>query len=192
MQLGVDCYLHLGQATPSKKASDAAKEKCGLLRAQHKTLPFLYVHFDEHYEILSEPATTKHTWGHPQLRMMNQILKVQKLQKFRPSPQEVTPVLENGFSLLKRDFLSNLKIFPKTLATAPKGEERSSKLEEKILERANPVFQNWRDVGAITFCWTDKPMQESDVPESVITAEVMLEEDLKHYNRTFFPKTSVL
>jgi hypothetical protein len=35
--------------------------------------------------------------------------------------------LENGFSLLKRDFLSDLKIFPKPLATAPKGEERSYK-----------------------------------------------------------------
>ena len=48
-----------------------------------------------------------------------------------------TRALRNGFSSFKRDFLSGLKIFPKPLATAPKGEKRSSKLEEKILEGAN-------------------------------------------------------
>src|ERR1700733_12577898 len=49
--------------------------------------------------------------------------------------------LKNGFSSFKRDFLAGLKIFPKPLATAPKGEERSSKLEEKILEGANTFFK---------------------------------------------------
>jgi hypothetical protein len=49
--------------------------------------------------------------------------------------------LKYGFSSIKRDFLPPLKIFPKPLARASKGEERPSKAEEKILEGANPYFK---------------------------------------------------